>query len=96
MTSHNLPHYRVDNVYPFIASLFVLLLTLGSFFVYLNRLTVVETNQVTMMQTQIEIKATQKEILVEFREWKKQAEQRIGQNENEIAVLQSEHKRLLQ
>lgn len=92
MKHEDLPTYRVDNIYPFIASFFVLLLTLGSFFVYLNRLTIVETNQITMMQTQQEIKQVQREILVEFRDWKKQAEIRLGEVEKQIAVYQNTHR----
>jgi hypothetical protein len=84
MTKEQLPMWRVDNLIP-------LLLVLASFFVYLNRLTIVETNQVTMMVSQNEIKQTQKEILSEFRDWKKQAEARIGQAENDITMFRTIH-----
>lgn len=88
-----LPHYRIDNIYPFIASLFVLLLTLGSFFVYLVRLSIVETKLDYSADNQLMMLRNQEKLSNEFTEWKRQAETRIGQVELEIAVVQDQRNR---
>ena len=73
--NHNLPSWRIDNLIP-------LLLVIGSFFIYLNRLSIVETkldNLISIQEDQIK----------EFREWRKQSETRLGIAEGNIRVLSS-------
>ena len=79
-----LPQWRIDNLYAFVGSIIGLTLTLGSFFIYLNRLSVVET-KLDMIVTQ------QQELITEFRNWKTQAETRLGTVEKQITVLNSHH-----
>lgn len=82
-----LPIWRWDNTYSFVASLFILLLTLASFFIYLNRLSIVETK--LDLSTRIE-----NEILIEMKQWRIQYEARLGKIESDVAVLQSKNSNL--
>lgn len=75
MTKNNLPTWRIDNFIPF-------LLIIGSFFVYLVRLSIVETKLDIVIENQ-------KISRVEFIEWKKQYEGRLGSVESDIKVISS-------
>ena len=80
MTKNNLPTWRVDNIIPF-------LLLLGTFFLYLVRLSVVETKLDIII-------ATQNELTNEFRQWKNQAETRIGtveSRQNTVITYLNQH-----
>ena len=68
-----LPQWRIDNLVPFV-------LVIGSFFIYLTRLSVVETKLDTVIQNQ-------QELTKEFRSWRTQAETRLGIAESDIAVI---------
>ena len=65
--------WRTDNIIPFI-------LVIGSFFIYLTRLSVVETKLDTVIQNQ-------QELTKQFRSWRTQAETRLGTVESDIAVI---------
>lgn len=75
MKSYDLPNWRIDNLLPFI-------LVIGSFFIYLNRLTVAETKLDVIISNQMELSK-------DFKLWKTQAETRLGQAESNISVIQS-------
>jgi hypothetical protein len=80
----SMPTWRFDNTYAFLGSLFVLLITVGSFVVYLNRLSIVETK--LDMSTKIE-----NEILTEMKTWRVQYEARLGKVETEVAILKNQY-----
>ena len=67
MNKNNLPTWRVDNLF----TVLPMIVLIGTFFVYLNRLTIVETKLDILI-------ASQKELTNEFRDWKTQAETRLG------------------
>ena len=69
------PFWRVDNLIP-------TLLLLGSFFLYLNRLSVVETKLDNLISQQTELTK-------EFRDWRKQSETRLGVAESNLDVVGS-------
>ena len=68
-------NWRIDNIVP-------LLLVLGSFFVYLIRLSIVETKLDNIITNQTELSQ-------EFKDWRKQSETRLGIAEGNIRVLSS-------
>jgi len=73
-------NWRIDNIIPFI-------LIIGSFFVYLVRLSVVETKLDMVIQGQ-------RELTQEFREWKTQSETRLGtveSKQNQVITLLNQH-----
>jgi len=74
------PNWRIDNIIP-------MLMVVGSFFIYLVRLSIVETKLDTVI-------VQQRELVQEFRSWKVQAETRWAV-ENEVAILKSHHSRFV-
>ena len=84
MTAHNLPYWRLDNIYPLIG----LLIGIGA-----NIVTItwwgaqLSVNQKTIVDNQIEIKN-------DLKDWKKQAEFRIGTTEVRIAQAETFHEEL--
>lgn len=70
-----LPAWRIDNIIP-------LILIVGSFFVYLVRLSILETKVDSILQNQVMLSS-------EFKDWKKQAEMRLGSVEIGVAQIKT-------
>lgn len=73
----NLPSWRIDNFVPLIGLVVALVLNVGTIFWWSGRVSL-QLDQVI---------ENQEELSQEFKEWKKQAETRIGHNEITVARL---------
>jgi uncharacterized membrane-anchored protein YhcB (DUF1043 family) len=85
MKHDELPSWRLDNIYPFIGFLIGIIINVVAITWWGATLS---ANQKLMVDNQNELK-------LEFKDWKRQAEARLGQAAKDIAVLQSEHRSLI-